>query len=251
VGHGRPQQVGLDRGGQQRPRPLQHRGDDQGRGLVAAGGPEHQDRVALLGRQQPPQQAWGAAQDHPARLGLPHREQAQLAVARPDRTGMLGRPWVAGAVAGGSAGQVPQHRGRSARDATDQAGKRGVHAARTRQRAADVGRPGHGGVAPVVGQVPEDVGNVGGGDVEPGVAEGEAGELAGGPRQRAGAGGGAQAEGEELVAGAGERRRVRRPMPTRGQGRPGLMLHLNHPRARIGSPRRSRLLRGVRGQFVG
>jgi hypothetical protein len=52
------------------------------------------------------------------------------------------------------------------------------------------------------------VGDVGGGDVEQGVAEGEAGELAGGPHQRAGAGGGAQAEGEELIAGAGERRGV-------------------------------------------
>jgi hypothetical protein len=52
------------------------------------------------------------------------------------------------------------------------------------------------------------MGDVGGGDVEQGVAEGEAGELAGGPHQRAGAGGGAQAEGEELIAGAGERRGV-------------------------------------------
>jgi hypothetical protein len=52
------------------------------------------------------------------------------------------------------------------------------------------------------------MGDVGGGELQPGVAEGQAGGLAGGPDQRSGAGGGAQADGEELVAGAGERRIV-------------------------------------------
>jgi hypothetical protein len=139
-------------------------------------------------------------------------QQAQLAVAGPEGAGMLGRPGVAGTVPGRTAGEVPQHRGGPAGDTADQAGERAVHAGRSGQRAAHVGGPGQGGVAPVVGQLPEDVGDVGGGRVEPGVAEGEAGELAGGPHQRAGAGGGAQAEGEELVAGAGERRRVGWPV---------------------------------------
>ena len=47
---------------------------------------------------------------------------------------------------------------------------------------AHLGWPGQGGVAPVVGQLPEDVGDIGGGQLQPGVAEGEAGDLAGGPR---------------------------------------------------------------------
>jgi hypothetical protein len=111
--------------------------------------------------------------------------------------------------------QVAQHRRGPARDAADQAGEGGVHAGRARERPAHVGGPGLGGVVPVVGQVQQDVADVGGGDVQPGVAEGQAGELAGGPHQRAGASAGAQAQGEELVAGAGERRRVRGPMPTR------------------------------------
>ena len=84
--------------------------------------------------------------------------------------------------------------------------------------------------------------DVGGGEVQPGVAEGEAGGLAGHPRQHADAGGGAQAKREELVAGAGEGWRIGWPMPTGWQWRPGLMLHLSHPPARIRSPRRSRLL---------
>jgi hypothetical protein len=142
---------------------------------------------------------------------------------------MLGRPRVARAVTGRAPRQVAQRGGGPAGEAADQAGEGGVHAGRARQRAAHVSGPGHGGVAPVTGQVPEDVAHVGGAHVEPGVAEGQGGELAGGPHQRAGAGGGAQAEGEELVAGAGERRRVRRPMPTRRQRRPGLMPHPSHP----------------------
>ena len=36
------------------PGPFEDGGDDQGRGLVAAGGAEDQHRVAVLGRQQPP-----------------------------------------------------------------------------------------------------------------------------------------------------------------------------------------------------
>jgi hypothetical protein len=66
----------------------------------------------------------------------------------------------------------------------------------------------------VLGQPPEDVGDIGGGELQPGVAEGQAGGLPGGPHQRPGAGGGAQADGQELVAGASERRRVGWPMPT-------------------------------------
>ena len=85
----------------------------------------------------------------------------------------------------------------------------------------------------MVGQLPEDVGDVAGGHVEPGVPEGQAGELAAGPHQRSAAGGGTEAEGEELVAGAGERRGVRWPMPTGRQGRPGVMLHPRHPRDAI------------------
>jgi hypothetical protein len=78
---------------------------------------------------------------------------------------MLGRPGVARAVAGGPPGQVPQDRGRPARKATDQAGEGGVHAGRAGQRPAYVGGPGQGGVAPVLRQVPEDVGDVGGGEL--------------------------------------------------------------------------------------
>jgi hypothetical protein len=157
--------------------------------------------VAVLGRQQPPEGARGAAQDHPARLGLADGQQPQLPPAGPDRAGMLGRAGVAGAVAGGTAGQVPQHRDRPTREAADQTGEGAVHAGRAGQRPTHLGRPGQGGVAPVVGQVQHHVGDVGRGHVEPGVPEGEAGELAGGPHQRAGAGGGAQAQGEELVDG--------------------------------------------------
>jgi hypothetical protein len=213
VRHGCPQQIRLHRGRHQRAGPFQDGRDDQGRGLVAAGGAEHQDRVAVLGRHQPTHEAGGAAQDHPARLGLAHGEQPQLPSAGPDRAGMLGRPGVAGPVTGSPTGQVPQHRGRPARQAADQGGEGGVHAGRAGQRAAHLGGPGELRVAPVLRQLPEHVGNVGGGDVEPGVAEGEAGELAGDPHQHPGAGGGAQTQGEELVAGAGERRRVRGPMP--------------------------------------
>jgi hypothetical protein len=150
VGDGGPQQVGLDRGGQQRPRPLQHPRDHQRRGLEAPRGPEDQDRVAVLGGQQPPHDARGAAQDHPAGLGLADGEQPQLPTAGPHRAGMLGRPGVAGPVAGGATGQVPQDRGGAARDAADQAGEGGVHAGRTGQRRAHVGGPGQGGVAPVL-----------------------------------------------------------------------------------------------------
>jgi len=60
--------------------------------------------VAVLGGQQPTQQARGAPEDHPAGLGVVDGEQPQLSVAGPDRAGMLGRPWVAGPVAGSMAG---------------------------------------------------------------------------------------------------------------------------------------------------
>ena len=229
VGQGGPQQVGFDAGGDQGAGPFEDGGDDQGGGLVAAGGAEDQHRVAVLGRQQPAEHARGAAQDHPAGLGLVDGEQPQLAPAGPDRAGMLGRPGVARPVAGRPTGQVPQHRGGPAREAADQASKGGVHAGGTGQRLAHVGGPGQGGVAPVLRQVPQHMADVGGGYVEPGVAEGQAGGLTGGPHQRSGAGGGAQAEGQELVAGAGERRRVGWPMPTRGQWWPGVMPHPSHP----------------------
>jgi hypothetical protein len=236
VGQGGPQQVGLDRGGDQWPGPFQDGRDDQGRGLVAAGGPEDQDRVAVLGGQQPAEESRSAAQDHPARLRPRHGEEPQLPAAGPEGAGMLRRPCVAGAVAGRPARQVPQHRRGPAREAAGEAGEAGVHAGRAGQGAAHVGRPGELGVVPVLRQVPQHVADIGGAHVEPGVAEGEAGELAGGPHQRAGARGGAQAEGQELVAGAGERRRVRWPMPTRRQRWPGLMLHPSHlrPSARRG-----------------
>jgi hypothetical protein len=99
--------------------------------------------------------------------------------------------------------------------------------------------------------MPEDVGDIGGGDLQPAVAEGKAGGLPGGSDQRPGTGTGAQADGQELVAGAAERRIVRGTMPARRHWRPGLMLHLSRPLARIRPPRRSRPLRGVRAQFVG
>jgi hypothetical protein len=66
----------------------------------------------------------------------------------------------------------------------------------------------------VAGQVPQHACDVGWGQLQPDLTEQQAGGLPGGPHQRAGAGGGAEAEGEELVAGAGERRRVGRPMTT-------------------------------------
>jgi hypothetical protein len=108
---------------------------------------------------------------------------------------MLGWPWVAGAVAGGTAGQMPQNCSGAAREGADQAGEGGVHAGRAGQRTTRLGGPGQLRVAPVLGQVPQDVGDVGGRELQPGVAEGEAGGLPGGPRQRAGAGSGAQADG--------------------------------------------------------
>jgi hypothetical protein len=141
---------------------------------------------------------------------------------------MLGRPRVPGPVAS-PAGQVPQDRGGSAREAAYQAGEGGVHAHRAGQRPAHLGRPGQSGVVPVLGQVAEDVGDVGGGELQPGVAEHQAGGLPSGPHQRAGAAGGAEAEGEELVAGTGERRRVRWPMSTWGHRRPAVMPHRHHP----------------------
>ena len=63
--------------------------------------------------------------------------------------------------------------------------------------------------------MPEDMGDVGGGQLQPSVPEGQAGGLPGGPRQRPSTRGSTQADGQELVAGAGERRSVRRAMPTR------------------------------------
>jgi hypothetical protein len=76
---------------------------------------------------------------------------------------MLGRPGVAGAVTGGPAGRVAQDRGGPAGQAPSQAGEGGVHAGRTREWSAHIGRPGQGGVVPVLGQVPEDLGDVAGG----------------------------------------------------------------------------------------
>jgi hypothetical protein len=147
--HRGAQHVGLHGCRDQGAGPFQDGGDDQGRGLVAAGGAEDQHRVAVLGRQQPAYQARGAAQDHPARLRLADGQQPQLATTCPGG-GMLRRPGVARPVAGGPPGQVPQDRGRPARDAADQANKRPVHAGGTGQRLANVGRPGHGGVAPML-----------------------------------------------------------------------------------------------------
>ena len=92
VRQGGPEQVRLDAGGQEGPGPFQHPRHDQARGLPAAGGPKHQHRVAVLGGQQPTQQARGAPEDHPAGLGVMDSEQPQLSVAGPDRAGMLGRP---------------------------------------------------------------------------------------------------------------------------------------------------------------
>jgi hypothetical protein len=134
---------------------------NQGRGLVPAGGAEHQDRVAVLGGQQPTHEAGGAAQDHPARFGLTDGQQAELPTVCPDGAGMLGRPGVTGAVAGGTAGQVPQDRGRPAGEAADHGGEGGVHAGRAGQRSPDVGWPGQRWVAPVLGQMPEHVGDIG------------------------------------------------------------------------------------------
>jgi hypothetical protein len=73
---------------------------------------------------------------------------------------MLGRPFVAGTVAGRSTRQVPQDRGCSACQAADQAGEGAVHAGHAGQRPAHVGRPGQLRVAPVVGQLPEHGGDV-------------------------------------------------------------------------------------------
>jgi hypothetical protein len=230
VGQGGPQQVRLHTGGKERPGPLQHSRDDQGGGLVAAGGAEYEDGVAVLGRQQPPEQARGAAQDHPARLGLAHGQQAEFSPAGPEGAGMLGRPGVARSVPGRPPRQAPQHGGRPARQAADQASEGGVHTSRPRQWPAHVGRPGELRVAPVLRQVPEDVAHVGGGHVQPCVAESQAGELAGGPHQGAGAGAGAQAQGQELVAGASERRGVGWPVPAGRQRWQGVMPHPNHPR---------------------
>jgi hypothetical protein len=228
VGQRGSQQVGLDRGRDQGAGPFENGGDDQGRGLVAAGGAEDQHRVAVLGGQQPPERARGTAQDHPTRLRLAHGQQPQLPTARPGG-GMLGRPWVPRPMAGHPPRQVPQDRGRPAREAADQANKRPVHAGGTGQRAAHVGGPGQGRVTPVLRQLPEDMGDVGWGELQPGVTEGQAGGLPGGPHQRPSTRGSTHAYGEELVAGAGERRRVRRSMATGRKRRPGVMPHRPHP----------------------
>jgi hypothetical protein len=152
---------------------------------------------------------------------------------------MLGRPLVPGPVPGRPPRQVPQHGGGPAREAADQAGEGGVHAGRAGQRPPHVGRPGQRGVAPVVGQVPQDVSHVGGGEFQPGVPEGQPGGLPAGPHQHPSTRSRAEADGQELVAGAGKRRRVRRPMPTGRKRRPGVMLHPSHP------PTRSRCRFGV------
>jgi hypothetical protein len=152
---------------------------------------------------------------------------------------MLRRPRVAGPVAGGTAGQAPQHCGGPTGEAGDQAGEGGVHAGRAGQRPAHLGGPGQGGIAPVLREVPEDVGDVGGGELQPGVAEYQPGGLAGRPDQRPGAGGGAQADGQKLVAGAGERGRVCGPMAAGRQGRPGVMPHPSHPPTRTGCDARA------------
>jgi hypothetical protein len=132
-------------------------------------------------------------------------------------------------VAGGTAGQVPQDRGGPAGQAADQAGEGGVHAGRAGQGAAHVGRPGQGRVAPMLREIPQDMSHVGRRELQPGVAEHQPGGLPGGPRQRSGAGSAAEADGEELVAGAGERRGIRRPVAARRQKRPGVMPHPSHP----------------------
>jgi hypothetical protein len=108
---------------------------------------------------------------------------------------MLGWPLVAGAVAGRPGGQVPQGCSGAARQAADHAGEGGVHAGRAGQRPPRLGGPGERGVVPVLRQVPQDVGDVGRGEFQPGVAEDQAGGLPGGPHQRAGAGSGAEADG--------------------------------------------------------
>src|SRR5215216_6098984 len=70
--------------------------------------------------------------------------------------------------------------------------------------------------------------NIGWGELQPRLAEDQAGGLPGGPHQRPRAGGSADADGEELVAGAAERRRIRRPMPAGRKRRPGVMPHASH-----------------------
>jgi hypothetical protein len=69
MGAGGFDDVGLDRGGQDRSGPFEDGRDDQAGGLEAAGRSEDQDRVAVLGGQQPPAQPAGAAEDHPAGFG--------------------------------------------------------------------------------------------------------------------------------------------------------------------------------------
>ena len=76
---------------------------------------------------------------------------------------MLGLRVPAGGRLPGPAGAAGPPRSR--RRAGDQAGEGGVHAGRAGQRPAHLGWPGQGRVAPVVGQLPEDVGDIGGGEL--------------------------------------------------------------------------------------
>jgi hypothetical protein len=234
---GGAQHVGFDRGRDQRPGPFQDPGDHRRRGLETAGGAEDQHRVAVLGGQQPPaqpRQARGAAQDHPARRGPANGEQAQLTPLGPHRAATLVLP--AGTVPRRPARQIPNHRGRTTGRAGDHRGCRGVHADRAGQLAVSPCRPGQRRVAQVVGQAPQQRGHVGDAQVQPGVAEHQAGELPSGPDQQPGRARAKQPVEHELLAEAAERRAVRRAIPAGRVGRPRLTPHPDHlpPYARHG-----------------
>jgi hypothetical protein len=136
---------------------------------------------------------------------------------------------VAGAVARRPARQVPHDGGCPAGGAADHAGRGGVHAHRARQLAADPGRPGQRRVAQVVRQLPQDRGDIGDANVEPGVAEHQPGELPGRPRQQAGRARAEQAVEHELLREPAKRRGVRRAVLARQLEWPLLTPHPGHP----------------------
>ncbi len=80
LAHGVADQVRLHARGQDRAFPLQHRWHGQAAGLLALGGPEHDDRLERLGRDQAPAEA---SQHDPGRLRAAHVQVAEQLRPRP------------------------------------------------------------------------------------------------------------------------------------------------------------------------
>jgi hypothetical protein len=203
VGAGGLEDVGLDRGGQHRPGPLQDGRDDHPGGLEAARGPDDQHRMAVLGGQQPPEGAAGAAQDHPAGLGLADPQRAKLPGGGPG-----GRPgrWpldpgtVRIRVAQSNALPQPYCSAGRPRRAGGRGDEAGIHPSWAGQHLLDGGGPGQRRVVQVVAQLQHDAGDLGRVQLKPGMTESQASELTGRPDQPARRRAHAQGGGQQLMA---------------------------------------------------